>query len=82
MRPYSVFIHESVLLETPRSRARIMTFIRALGTDPFQRGDYAERDDSGREVEVKILGDHAVTFWTDHAAREVKVVSVQIADGR
>ena len=83
MRPYAVYLHESVLQMTPRSRARrdrIMKFIRELANDPFRRGDFQDKDDVGNEIQVKIIGDHAVSYWADHAVREVKVINVQSAD--
>jgi hypothetical protein len=57
-----------------------MDFIRGLATAPNSRGDFTERDASGRELDVKIVGRYAVTYWTDHAVKEIKVVDVRPAD--
>jgi hypothetical protein len=83
MRPYAVYLHERVLVQTPRSgtaRERIMTFVRQLANDPHRQGDYRTRDEVGHDLEVTIVGNYAVTFWTDHAVCEVKVLNVQPAD--
>jgi hypothetical protein len=83
MRPYAVYLHESVLQSTPRSgsrRDRIMKFIRQLGENPFQRGDYQDKDEAGNEIQVKIISDYAISYWPDHAVREIKIVNVQPAD--
>jgi len=29
---------------------------------------------------VKVIGDHAVTYWTDNAVRKVMVVDIRDAD--
>ena len=57
-----------------------MEFVRWLGEHPFIQGDYTESDEVGQRREVKIVGRYAVTFWADHAVKEVKVTNIQIAD--
>ena len=83
MAPYRVLITREVLaLAKPgwRERQRLMNFLETLADDPFQEGDFQEKDDDGRTVEVKILGQYAVTFWADHALKEVKVTKMVKAD--
>jgi hypothetical protein len=78
-----VFITREVLaLAKPgaRERQRILAFLEALATDPFAEGDFIEKDGDGREVQVKILGQYALTFWADHPVREVKVTKIVRAD--
>lgn len=84
MEGYAVYIHEKVVESTPRSgrpRAQLLKFIHDLGDNPFQKGDYQDRDEVGHVLEVKIIGAFAVTFWADHAAKEIKVIHVQPTDG-
>jgi hypothetical protein len=64
-----------------RQRTQLLKFIRNLGVNPFQKGDYQNHDGVGRALEVKIIGAHAVTFWADHSAKEIKVIQVQLTDG-
>jgi hypothetical protein len=83
MRPYAVYLHERILVHTPkrgRQRELIMQFVRELGSAPFRNGDFQDLDDAGHELEIKIIGNYAITYWADHAAREVKVINVQSAD--
>ena len=83
LRPYDVFLHHSLLTCAPRSgnqRQRIMDFVRGLATDPFQQGDFKDSDPAGRSIEVKVVGRVAVSYYADHAAREVKIVNIQPAD--
>ena len=83
MRPYAVFIHEQALASTPKSGAaarQVMAFIRSLAQNPDAPGDFSERDESGRTVQVKIIGRFAVTFWADHPVSEDKVTHIKPAD--
>jgi hypothetical protein len=54
-----------------------MDFVSSLAEDPHSRADYTEPDPSGRTLEVKIIGRHAITYWLDHAVKEVKIVYLQ-----
>ncbi len=57
-----------------------MRFIRSLANNPNTVGDFAEKDDASRIVQVKVVGRHAVTFWADHAVSEIKVTHIKSAD--
>lgn len=83
LRPYDVFIHESLVSCAPRTgahRQRIMAFVRHLARNPFLHGDYQDTDAAGHTIEVSVVGKFAVSFHADHAAREVRVVNIQPAD--
>ena len=83
MRPYQVYINQEALVSAPRlgpPRKAVMDFIHSLAADPHCSGDFAERDEVGRTVYVKIVGRYAITFWADHPVSEVKVTHVKPAD--
>ncbi len=44
---------------------------------PHLSGDYQEQNEEGRPREVLLRGRFLVTFWTDHAVREVRIVRVE-----
>lgn len=70
MPTYRVFITADVLTIPPpssRDRQQILTFLHHLGDDPFQTGDYQDQDDTGRPVQIKIIGKFALTSWADHS---------------
>ncbi len=80
---YSFWIDAGTLrliltLSTSERRAldRIFQF---LAGHPHFTGDYQERDNDGRMNEVFLQGRFIVTFWTDHAVREVSIVRVEKA---
>ena len=85
MQPYKVLVSIVLLQLRPPARVdreRILTFIEKLAEDPFKPGDYAERDEVGNLLQIKIIGDYAITYWADHAIKEVKVVRFEKADHR
>lgn len=55
-------------------------FIESLAKDPNQVGDYTEKDKSDRQIEIKVIGQYAITYWADHPVREVKVTDIRLAD--
>ena len=83
MQPYRVLVSLKFLqLERPprRQREQILSFLERLAEDPFRPGDYQERDDAGRPVQIKIIGDYAITYWANHGDKEVKVTRIEKAD--
>ena len=70
MRAYAVYINQAVLDSAPRSgnqRRLVMRFVSSLAENPFTNGDFSEKDDVGRPVQVKVVGRFAITFWANHA---------------
>ena len=66
MRAYAVFINEQALAAAPRSgtqRETVMRFVRSLADNPNTAGDFPEKDNTGRIIQVKVIGRYAVTFW-------------------
>ncbi len=83
MQPYAIYINQKALASAPKSgnqRSLVMGFICSLAENPFLTGDFSETDHAGRNVQVKVVGRYAVTFWTDHAVSEVKVTHIKPAD--
>lgn len=44
---------------------------------PGLPGDYTEVGDAGRELQVTCLPHLAVTHWTDHAVREIRIMKIE-----
>ena len=83
LQPYKVLVTIEVLqIERPNKgeRHRILAFIESLANNPERIGDYTEYDDASRPVQIKIVGDYALTYWVDHAVKEVKVTKIEKAD--
>jgi hypothetical protein len=83
MDSYAVYLHERIHSRRPlsgRKRDKVMRFVRELADDPFRRGDYQDKDSAGHELQVKIVGGEAITYWADHAVKEIKIINIQPAD--
>ncbi len=80
---YRVFIAAEVILilKTCRRQEQLLMtrLFDELANDPYRSGDYVERDEIGRPIQVLIIGRQAVFFWADHAVKEVKVVDLKPA---
>lgn len=83
MKLYRVFIATEVMVALKKCNAvdqsKITRFLDALSGNPFLPGDYAERDDIGRPIQVLIIGRHAVCYWADHAVKEIKILDLKVA---
>jgi hypothetical protein len=56
-------------------RNRLLRLLHELSQDPYRRGDFSERDLSGRDIQVLIFQRYAISYWADHAVRELKVMT-------
>ncbi len=60
-----------------RERECLLKIFDDLARHPFQPGDFREPGLTGREYEVKLSDTVLVTWWVDHAAREVRIVPLE-----
>lgn len=81
MKPYAVFVQSEVmnqLIQMSAVRRRALSrFLEQLSTDPFLRGEFPVKDVRDRDAEVKLVGSYLVTFYADHAAREIQVLDLE-----
>lgn len=84
MEPYEIFLRaeatESLRGIRGTARKAVAGLIDSLALDPSATGDYAIQDVTGRVICIKVLGSHAVTFWADHATKEIKIKDIRSAD--
>jgi hypothetical protein len=84
VKPYRVAVDlEAVqFLERTEERDRALVYRRilALAQNPFLTGDYTDRDATGRTIHDVIAGGCCLSYWVDHAVREVRVIEVSPAD--
>jgi hypothetical protein len=81
---YDVYLRdeafEFIRKQSPAGREKLLGFLAGLRIDPFRKGDYTERDERGRDIEVVVVGRYAILFWTDHPVKEVKIVELRHSD--
>jgi len=78
--PYAVFLnrpaHEALIRLKGEKRRAIDKFIDYLSDNPFEEGDFSECDKVGRIVHCKIIGVLAITYYPDHAVKELKIIEL------
>lgn len=75
-----VLSHEAAmrLVGASRREQRILSVtMEALKKDPFCVGDFQEPDTQDRINEVTLIADWLITYWSDHAARETRIIKIE-----
>jgi len=80
-RPYEIVapltVYE-VLRSMPRAgRRRVEEFLQRLTRQPSLSGDFEAPAEDGRTHQAKIVGDWLVSYWPDHAVREVRLSEIE-----
>jgi len=72
-------VAESLFALPARQRERFIKIFRSLANEPYQAGEYIFRDSAGREIQKKQFVEWWVSYWPDHAVKELRIVGVQKA---
>ena len=72
-------VAESFLRLSARQRDELIQTFRMLAANPFIKGGCVFRDSSLREIQKQRFGSWLITFWADHALKEVRIVALQRA---
>ncbi len=59
------------------AQRKLAVILDEVKAGPFRPGDLQEHDTQGRVNEVLVVGDWLVTYWPDHAGRELRVVRLE-----
>jgi hypothetical protein len=71
---------DALLTASGRAKQDLRRALEKLLSNPYQKPDYQEHDDTGRVLAVVLAGRWAITFWLDHFVSEIRIVSVERAD--
>jgi mRNA-degrading endonuclease RelE of RelBE toxin-antitoxin system len=63
-----------------RTERRVRDAIRAIGEDPLGSSEAVDQDETGRRLEIAVVGDYALMYWIDEADRHVKILDIHAAD--
>lgn len=78
--PYTIYlrkpVHQSLNKINKTKKRKIEAFIESLSNDPFNEGDFLETDSTGRTIFTVIVEGYAVTYFSDHAVAEVKILEL------
>ena len=61
-----------------RRRQRLLRLLTSLARDPFRTGEFQARGLSDRIYEVGVFDSLLLTWWVDHAEREIRVVRIEL----
>lgn len=79
---YEIILRRSVAeraFTLDRSRRRCFeAWLDRISHDPFEAGDFDDTDATGRGHQVKRVDELLVTYWADHASREVRIVGLDV----
>lgn len=68
----------AVLGSPKRLRQEILAELERLARDPFSVPDLEETGPSGRKYAIRVRERIVLTYWVDHAVKEVRVLRVEI----
>jgi len=51
--------------------------LEALAANPHQKGDFEANDDTGRSIQVKVVGAFLVSFWADAFVKELRIINIE-----
>lgn len=77
-----VFVVDDTVMEfftdrSKREREDLLRVFKALAESPYQKGDWRQKTNSGRELRVRRFGKWLVAFWLDDPVLEVRIVDVK-----
>ena len=70
---------QSLLGSGSRTRLKMELALQHLVAAPFTAPDFREPAVSGRIYDVRCFDDIIVTYWVDHAVKEVRIIKLEIA---
>ena len=76
------FVADGSVLEffggrSKREREDLLRIFATLADSPHLRGDWLQKTNSGRDLQVKRFGRWLVRYWLDSPVLEVRIVDVE-----
>jgi hypothetical protein len=62
---------------TRAEQRRLAVILDQMKADPFRQGDLRESDAQGRINEIIVADEWIVTYWPDHAVREIRIMRLE-----
>jgi hypothetical protein len=69
---------EVLLRSAPAVRRFLLGRFDNLAADSFLSNEAHFTDEAGREVQLQAAGRHVITYWADHAEKEVRIFAIEI----
>ncbi len=59
-----------------QKQRKLLTLLLQVAEHPMQLGDYSTRDEDGHQLQHLVVGDWHISFWADHAVRELRITEL------
>jgi len=69
-------VRQIVDLRPAGKRRHVLDQIERLAENPSTQGDFEVIDSQRRTNQIVVFSGIAITFWSDHAVKELRVVAV------
>ncbi len=63
---------------TKSERQSLVDFFTVLSNNPSMTSDFQAKDSSGRPIYLKKYKKWIITFWADHAVKEVRILNIEV----
>lgn len=60
-----------------QQRQQLLRIFHILAENPFQTGSSVFHDSSDREIHKQVFDQWIISFWSDHAVKEVRIIGIQ-----
>ena len=70
-------VAEFFCLLSRREREQCLKIFQSLADDPYQRGNFYTLDLLGRQIQHQTVPPWEISFWSNHADKEVRVVGLR-----
>jgi hypothetical protein len=60
-----------------RYREELLRIFASLASNPSIRGNWVQKDSTGRDCQVKRFGPWSVTYWPEHLVSQVHIIDVE-----
>jgi hypothetical protein len=64
----------------PRDRVQLRGRFLQISEFPGHYSDFQEADITGRLLDIHLFGKYAITYWTDFADHDLKILRIEPAD--
>lgn len=68
---------ESFSSAKKRHREELLKIFACLASDPSMHGDWVQKDNAGRDCQVKRFGAWAITYWPEHIGSLIHIIDVE-----
>lgn len=80
-KEWQLVIHEpsmrTLLAARARERVALFRVLDRLVANPSTKGNFTERDETGRPIEVLVAKPWVVAYWTDSFVKELRIVRIE-----